>query len=146
VLQDANDDSMRKNSVKHERFFFLSLSLRLDESDVLRTDIDCIDEYEQNLNMVIPVSSILRDVKLAKRNRSYPWADERLPVDVDRNMNDTCILEVMIQHDFMDKSNESAHHLPYDVSYDKQSCRCSISENGKIEWYPVKPCTLCFTN
>jgi hypothetical protein len=59
---------------------------------------------------------MLKDVKLAKRNRSYPWADERLPVDVDRNFEKTCVLDLMIQHDFMKTIDVFVDRQPNDVS------------------------------
>lgn len=47
------------------------------------------------------MSLILKDVKLAKRNRSYPWGDERLPIDIERSVDTTSVVEVMAYYDFM---------------------------------------------
>lgn len=75
--------------------------LFLDDQDILIADRDCINEIEETVKPVVPISSILKDVKLAKKNRTYPWSNEVLPVDVDRNLDNACVLELMALHDFI---------------------------------------------
>lgn len=94
--------SMITNSVYISNIMFCNINfLLLDDTDVLIADNDCINEIEEVVKPVVPISSILKDVKMAKRKRSYPWGNEILPVDAERNLNKTCILELIAENYFM---------------------------------------------
>lgn len=64
-------------------------------------DKTCISEIEETVKPVIPVSLILKDVKLCKRNRSYPWGDEPLPTEIEKKIDSTCLLDILAYFDFM---------------------------------------------
>ena len=82
------------------------MSTSADEDDVLPVDVDCFNIYEEAKSKVVAVATILQDAKRAKKVRRYPWANERLPVDVDRNLSTVNILEVMLQFDFVRKEDQ----------------------------------------
>lgn len=81
--------------------FFNVNILRLDDTDVLIANKDCVNELEEVGKPIVPISAILKDVKMAKRKRTYPWGNEVLPVDAERNLNKTCILELIAENYFM---------------------------------------------
>lgn len=72
-----------------------------DDTDVLIANKDCVNELEEVGKPIVPISAILKDVKMAKRKRTYPWGNEVLPVDAERNLNKTCILELIAENYFM---------------------------------------------
>ncbi len=69
-------------------------------------DSACISEIEEPFKPVIPVSSVLKDIKLAKRSRSSPCGDERLPAELEKNLDSISLLEIMFYHDFMKRPDK----------------------------------------
>ncbi|XP_065211445.1 endoribonuclease Dicer-like isoform X2 [Planococcus citri] len=76
-------------------------SIESDEKDVMIVDESFVKECEEGAKPVVPILSILKQVKYVRNVRRYPWADEQLPIDIDRQIDTVSMIEVMSYCDFI---------------------------------------------
>lgn len=81
--------------------FIITLS---DDRDILIEDSSCINELDDLGKPVVAISSILQDVKLGRKIRSYPWSYDQVPREIDKNICKSSILEIMDYYDFVTPS------------------------------------------
>ncbi|KAK7602131.1 hypothetical protein V9T40_009572 [Parthenolecanium corni] len=75
-----------------------------DDRDILIEDSSCINELDDLGKPVVAISSILQDVKLGRKIRSYPWSYDQVPREIDKNICKSSILEIMDYYDFVTPS------------------------------------------
>lgn len=67
-------------------------------------DSSCINELDDLGKPVVPISSILKEVKLARKIRSYPWSCDQLPQEIDKSICSSSLLDIMAYYDFVTPS------------------------------------------